>query len=289
MTVMPAVAMQNPPCDAITDAPITALPIRFEFSEKIPRYWFGGDAFLTHFMNAMSTLFPEGERFFVDAVRHFREQAKDARHQADIRGFIAQEAMHSREHHLFNALLASQGYPADQFEAHIGRLLAEVRKHTSAKHQLAITVALEHITAVMAEMILEHADIRERIDPAIRDLWIWHAVEETEHKAVAWDLYEAIGGSYGLRARVMLTATFWLFWDTAGFQHKLLKQDGLSGSPLLWAKGAWRLWGPRGYLSRLIPAWGRYFRRDFHPWQQDNAPIAAFWKRYLLEKLNRDI
>lgn len=253
----------------------------FVFDDRVPRYWFDNDPFLTHFLNAMSLLFPEGERFFVDAVRYFRDRVEDPDRQKEISGFIGQEAMHSREHSSFNDFLARHGYPAQRLQDDLRRDLQFVREQVPRRRQLAITVALEHITAVMAELMLEHDDVRERVHCRVRPLWVWHAVEETEHKAVAWDLFQDVGGDYALRVKAMLRASLMLMITTTRYQYRFLARDGLAHRPDVWVRGLWRLWGPRGYLSRLAPAYLAYFRPDFHPWQVDNADLARRWKDWL--------
>ena len=80
---------------------------------QMQRHWHGGDAFKSHLFNAMSVLFPEGERFFIHSVRHFREQIKDPLLLEQIRGFIGQEGHHSREHELYNQRLREMGYAVD--------------------------------------------------------------------------------------------------------------------------------------------------------------------------------
>ena len=88
-------------------------PRQPEFALPSPwlRHWHGGDAFKSHFFDAMSLLFPDGERFFIDAVRAYRDQVTDPQQQAQIRGFIGQEAHHSREHQHYSEALRESGYP----------------------------------------------------------------------------------------------------------------------------------------------------------------------------------
>ncbi len=38
---------------------------------------------------------------------------------------------------------------------------------------------------------------------AVKNLFVWHALEESEHKAVAFDVYKAVGGSERLRVVTM--------------------------------------------------------------------------------------
>ena len=59
---------------AVQRLPIRPRRMNFRFKGlENTRYWFDDDPVLTHFMNVLSVTFPDGERFFVDAVRAFRD------------------------------------------------------------------------------------------------------------------------------------------------------------------------------------------------------------------------
>jgi len=40
-------------------------------------------------------------------------------------------------------------------------------------------------------------------DPTSRELWRWHSLEEMEHKAIAFDVFNQVSGEEALRRRVM--------------------------------------------------------------------------------------
>ena len=260
---------------------VTIKPRRmdFVFDETLPRYWVD-DPFLTHFLNSLSLMFPGGEQFFVDSVRAFRDRIDDPELRREINGFIGQEAMHSKEHRAFNAWLDTLGYDATAIEKMIEESLDELRKR-SHEQQLATTCALEHITAILGDALLRHDDIRARFDEKLLPLWLWHAVEETEHKGVAFDVYQQVCGSYPRRVAALITETLGLFVGAALAEHEFLEKDGLHRDPRVWARGLYALWGPKGYLSRAAPAWLTYFRPDFHPWQHDNSDLVDRWKARL--------
>jgi len=199
------------------------------------RHWHGGDAFKSHFFDAMSLLFPDGERFFIDSVRAFRDQVSDPQQQAQIRGFIGQEAHHSREHQHYSEALRETGYDLDYLERRLKKRLAFVRRHLPPKAHLAATTAVEHLTAIMADAILQNPDWLDGATPEMARLWRWHALEESEHKAVAFDLYLQVGGKVWMRRRAMLQSTFFFTLDTfKGLVH-MLRRDGL-----LWNRKVWR-------------------------------------------------
>lgn len=259
-------------------------PRRMDFPfAQVDRYWFGNDPVMTHFLNALSLTFPEGERFFVDAVRAFREQITDPELQQEISGFIGQEAMHSLEHQSFNELLANMGY---EQEAQGGmdfakEMLSRARQWLTPKQQLAATVALEHITAILAHRLLSNPKWTKTMRPDARALWIWHAIEEIEHKAVAFDVYEKIGGTYKMRTRLLFYATLYLMGYTSRYTWALLKKDKAYRRPLTLGKGLWHLFGPFGFITTTIPSYLSFYHPNFHPWQQDNSALVARAKNEL--------
>ena len=141
--------------------------------------WMDNDAFLTAFFNALSIAFPAGEKFFIDAVRHYADRITDPALKADVQGFCGQEGFHRREHQRYNeTLCAARGYDLDTLEGTLTRRLRWAQKTLSARKNLAITVAIEHFTAVLAEILLRPGSILDCTDPAMRELWRWHAAEE---------------------------------------------------------------------------------------------------------------
>ena len=249
---------------------------------RVPRDWYGGDPFTSTHLDALSLLFPEGERFFVDSVKHFRDLLEDPELRERVAGFIGQEAMHGKEHRAFNEMMVGHGYAAaPEVDAWLRGFLRLVRKVLPRKSQLAVTCALEHFTAIMAEQLLRDERMREPMHDAIRPLWTWHALEESEHKAVAFDVYRAVGGGYARRVSIMLLTTVIFFAVTAWVQTRLLWARGVLFRPWRWLRGAARLWIWPGYFARMLPAYLDYFRPRFHPDDRDTAALLDEWRERL--------
>ena len=243
-------------------------------SAAVPKHFFAGDPFLSAFYAAMSTVFPEGERFFIDAVRHYQPQLDDPALVAEVRRFIGQEAHHGKEHEAFNSWLEAQGYPVAPVLKRITEGLSLARQHLSPRRQLAMTLALEHFTAIMAHQFLTDPTVSEQLHPEVRELFRWHAMEETEHKAVAYDVYVASGGDYWTRALTMLQVTL-LFWiRILTITHGYLKSEGNGGLGRMLRGLRWLAISP-GPLRKLAPQYLDYFRPGFHPWQHDNHALIA--------------
>ncbi|MBI1238192.1 MAG: metal-dependent hydrolase [Alphaproteobacteria bacterium] len=243
--------------------------------------WAGGDRAKTAVFNALSITFPPGERFFIDAVKHYRGLAS-GKLADDVKDFIIQESLHTREHIAFNQLMDPEHYPVAAIEA----ILAERMKIGRSKGPLAmlmITTALEHFTAILADAALRHPETFEDAPEEIRNLWLWHSLEETEHKAVAFDLMQRVIADmpawrrYLLRARVMIITTTLFHMNILTFARMLLKADGITG----WA--AWRgvlgaMYGKGGLFRLALPAYFDWYRPGFHPWDHDNRDLLAKWR-----------
>lgn len=243
--------------------------------------WFDGHPFKTAWFNAMSMTFPLGEKFFIDSVRHFAEQIDDPKLEEEIRGFCGQEGFHRREHQRYNETLCSaRGYDHDYLEGRLAKNIALTHKITSPLQRLAATAAFEHITAIMAESALqEDNQMIGVVDEQMRAMWDWHAAEEMEHKAVAFDVYRAVGGTEKMRKRGMRQATFFLLLDVmVGVVH-MLRRDKKLWSLTLWKEGWNFLFGKQdGILRAVYPAYKEYYRDGFHPWQRDTRPLLNAWK-----------
>lgn len=265
---------------------VTIKPQRMDFDFRaVPRYWFDNDPVRTHFLNALSLTFPEGERFFVESVRALRTKVTGKKRQEEISGFIGQEAMHSLEHDSFNAMLEAQGYEKQckGGEALALRFLNGARKRMNKRQQLAATAALEHITAILANHLLKEGGMVESMDDSVRDLWVWHAIEETEHKAVAFDLYLDVGANYPERVVIFLGATGFLAVYTAIYLSRFLAADKAWRQPGRLIKGLGRMVST---LLPVVPDYLDYLRPGFHPWDDENSHLIRQW-RASLEKYER--
>lgn len=257
----------------------------FEFGEKVPRYWLNNSFILSHTMNALSVLFPQGEQFFVDAVRHYQDQIQDPKLKKEVRGFIGQEAMHSLEHKSMNQHVRDKGMPVEELEQHLEVVLG-LAKNLPKRHQLAITCALEHMTAMMADMLLERSDVREDMHETMRPLWVWHAIEETEHKAVTYDVFNQVGGTYAERTFYLAFSTAALGLMASYFTTRMMLNDRKNFSLKDSARGLWRMWGKNGTFSSLVPTWLEYFKPGFHPWDHDNSELIARFKTQINEYIS---
>ncbi len=254
--------------------------VSLQYDAKAPAYWYANDPFLTHFWTAFSTLLPEGEQFFVRAVRHYRDQIQDPDLKAAISGFIGQEALHTQGHQELNDFLADRDLPLESLENQLRLLLDTVGK-IHPRLNLAATICLEHFTALMGAQLLREEDHHNSVAEPMRSLWVWHGLEETEHKAVAWDVYEQTGGGYALRAGTMVITTTVLGAVMAYTTARLLVADGQALNLRQNIKGMRALFGRQGRMTRLLPKFLDFFRPDFHPNDHDDVALLAEWREKL--------
>lgn len=266
---------------------ITVRNMSFEFEDKpISRYWFNDDPLSTHLLNGMSATFPDGERFFIHSLRTYRDRITDAVLQKEVSAFIGQEAMHAKEHEAFNAYLKRHNVDVSVIENSARYHIEKMKLEKAPEVQLAITCALEHFTAILAEQLLSKPQQVASMDASMQKLWVWHAIEENEHKAVAFDVYRQLVGDEDLRRRVMLIVTGLFIGRTTYYTLKLMQQDGLLLKPNVWQKGIKNLLGKGGLLRDLGKSYMDYYRKDFHPWQSDTRALLDEWKaKYELSDL----
>lgn len=246
--------------------------LHFDVNEDLKTLWHGDDAFRTAFLNALSLQFPDGEQQFINAVRLYQDRVADPKLKAEIRGFIGQEALHSREHKAYNEALKARGYDIEGLDRRFRKHMEWVGK-LSPSRQLAGTCGAEHYTAVLANAILSHPEWLDGATPVMAQLWRWHAIEETEHKSVAFDVYRECVGNERLRRIIFLFVTWNFFKYTFLNTCSLLKTDGKLWSLRTWMGGLNFLWGKPGILRKCLPDFLAYFRKDFHPWQLDNRAL----------------
>ncbi len=278
-----------------------SFPVRrmnFNFDD-VPEYWASNSAGITHFLTALSALFPDGEKLFIDSVRAVRQHPAIKDNEAlqkEISAFIGQEAMHTQEHVGFNASAQRFGHDVAKYERETGQLIQGARKlfakvvkpfgMTQEMVDLTATTALEHFTATIASELLRNPHIQELMtDPTMSYMWYWHAVEENEHKAVAFDVYEAVFGkgvkAYALRSSALVMAMVLIFAAQSSFVIRLLKNDGKLNLQELGMVYKYAYSPSKGIIAGMGKEMLAYFRPNFHPNDLDTHSLLETWKQKL--------
>ncbi|MDV2469315.1 metal-dependent hydrolase [Acinetobacter chinensis] len=258
-----------------------------QFNPKaIRRHFFANSPVMSHLLTALSSTFPIGEQFFVHSVRNVREKVTDEKLQAEIAAFIGQEAMHSKAHAEFNDAWRRDDYNLDSFQAWLGRRDAFI-KNAHPKLQLAVTCAFEHFTALLGGYILRHPEVLSTLDDDAIKLWVWHAIEEIEHRAVAFDVYQAVYKDDKVRRNVMKSVTTGFASLTFYSASRLFMQDWRKSVPKV-TQNAFGVYMIGKMLISLIPEYLSYFKADFHPSEIDYTDLVNHWKARLADEYDMD-
>jgi predicted metal-dependent hydrolase len=251
--------------------------LKFNLTKEHADNWNPAGVPFTHFMNTLSIFFPAGEKFFMDSVQHYRDQVTDPQLQKDIKEFMGQEALHTREHLVYNQALIDAGFPVDKYMNRVEKLLKWVQKTMPQDVQLAITISLEHLTASLGHTVITDPKLMADAEKNYANIWYWHSLEEIEHKGVAYDVWNDVipATPYRYTVRTLVNVLVHLvFWSLVipfhiGLVRKSKKLSNLKG----WLSCLNYLWGKPGALRRILPEMLLYFRPGFHPWQHDNRNL----------------
>lgn len=239
--------------------------------EGIEKYWFDNNPSLTHFMSAVSVLFPEGERYFMKSMNHYRNQLSQETIK-ELNLFCKQEINHGRLHETLNKKLESltSSMLLSKLENRTGKALNLASKFLSKKQQLCVTVCLEHITGIMGDQLLRRKDITDLMAGDIKDCYIYHGTEELDHCNVSFDIYEEVNGSHLTRRILMVPVTIGLIYIVVDNWFKIMYNDkGLSGFKGL-HKSINILIGKQGFITGFIDEYLKWFKEDYHPMQLKN-------------------
>lgn len=261
-----------------TQTPKLPLPVRrppLDLGE-VPQRWLNNSILASTISDAVNLLFPHGERFFVRSVKRFESQVKNPELLAQLRGFYGQEGSHAREHERYFDILRGQGHDLEAFLKSFNKFTRSVEKATPDVWSLSTTAAAEHFTAIMAE----HAIVERTLDgahPAMRELLLWHAAEEIEHKAVAFDVLQEVDSRYSTRVIGLIVATtvLGLWWARA--TALLLRQRGATWEEIrAELRAAKNVDLPKKKIGRDVFLKGirTYLKRDFHPDQNPGSDEA---------------
>ncbi len=249
---------------------------------SLHQHYVDGDLVMSHVVAVLSGMFPEGEDYFVRSVRDRKDKVTDPELLSQVAGFIGQEVTHGREHRELNERLAQMGYRSMKVDRHVKRLLGLGERFNSRNQRLAVTAALEHYTATLAECLLEKPEAQALLgDTEVRSLLLWHALEESEHKAVAFDVYRAAGGSESLRIWTMRMVSTIFVLEVIVQTGLSLVKDRAAYNPVTLLRSLWAL-RRSPFLSRdVLRRLRSYNKVGFHPDDWDATALIDRWRTEL--------
>lgn len=250
--------------------------IPFDFSSKIAPNWHPQKPEWGHIVNGGSLAMPHLEPFLNRTMREALLLIEDAQLREDVDGFIRQEAQHYTNHRRYNEMLKANGYEElAAVEDTFASDYKELDKRPLAR-RLAYAAGFETMTMGMTEWFIEDRnDLFCGSDPTVTSLVLWHMVEEAEHKTVAFDVFQALSGSYWLRLVGLLHGTFHVGFLARRGYRAMLKKDGLWYKPSsrikVWHMVSRFLWRASGaILSSLRPG--------YHPSERPDPDWADQWR-----------
>jgi hypothetical protein len=247
-------------------------PLKLNWDQELPKYYFDNSPFKTHLFNSISILFRYGEPFFIDSVKNYRNHITDLALLEDVDNFIKQEIGHSVTHKNYDAWLISQGLPIEYLENILLNNLEKIKKLLGTKGCLITTTVFEHVTAIAAEYVLLNPSVMEKMHPHFKKIWEHHSIEEIEHKAVATDVLNTIGVN---KVRRIVSSIIWgIIFITVILRNTIIL---LHADKQLWK---WRtvkdaanlLFNYRdGIVTSLLLPWIRCLKINFHPNDHDTT------------------
>lgn len=266
------------------------------------------DVVSAHMLAVLSGLFPDGEEMFIESVRHYRDRVTDPDLKRQVNAFIGQEVIHGRNHRKLNARLAELGYRSKVVEdsmaadamgltpgmkrfiwviSRVGPLKGlyeqldeRTEDDIDPVFRLAMTAALEHYTAVMAEQLLTEGGLQYLFaDPKLFRFFAWHAIEESEHRSVAFDVFELVGDEE-TRIQAMKLAGMGLAFITVWHTVAGVVKDERSWRGLGLAKSLWRNRDNPLISKRFRKRIAEYYREGFHPLDHDTTELETIWRAW---------
>jgi len=258
--------------------------VRFPFSEDLPALWNPGACEWSHMVNGASFVMPYLEPFLVKTMREAMTLLEDPDLLEDARGFVGQEAQHYTNHRRYNEMLKRNGYPElEEVEESLDRAYARLGEK-SLTWRLAYSAGFETMTMGITEWLINDRNaLFKDADPAVSSLVLWHMVEETEHKSVAFEVFQAVSGSYWLRVLGLIYGSLHVGFLSRRGYVAMLKKDGVWRDP----RSRLRLWRIVGsfyvkaggaMLAALHPAHHPDDTADPHwieKWRRAHADMSA--------------
>ena len=255
---------------------------KVDWEKGVEKHWNGGVPETSHIFNALSFIFPQAETYILRVAKQvYRQEDLELSKELaeDLKVFYLQEAMHTKYHQQFNGVLERQGYRNVTYDL-IARLEKISYKKYSAVQRLAFVCAYEHFSAVLGNFLLRNPQVLKDAPKQMSLFWEWHAAEETEHKSVCFDLFEAAGGTWRQRVFSYFVMAYYFIMGFTRLYLTMLRQDGCFKLKNI-GRTLWRstrfFWGYRGVSWYILFHAPRYLSPTFHPWNQNNRRLFKRW------------
>lgn len=219
---------------------IEVRPLRFDYTkiEMQDPVWSRSNPLFSIYINALGIHVPYFERFLVMAFRNIRDQIEDETLKQDVTSIIGQEAHHGRNFIEFNKFLMQRYPEVEQLDRRAKNYFEARLKNDGRKEQIGYIAGYETFTYLGGMIILEGYDKwMKDADPVTRSLWLWHQVEEVEHGAVAFDVYQYFfKEKEWYRKWMIVKSLLHIAYETWLAYVPMCKKEGYFSSPIKAAK-----------------------------------------------------
>lgn len=276
------------PISPAFDVPIRHMNFQFDPAKADDKFYCRAEL-ATAYFEALSIFLTFGEDLVIDTARHHRELIKDPELKRRVTVLIGQEAIHSRVHDEWNEILAQHRFPVPLYRFLGGIVFKYGFNRFPQPLKLSMMAGIEHFTAVIAEFMMKHEDhFFETNDEQQRALWMWHMLEESEHKDIAYDVYQSLSANYPLRIVGFFIAaiTIMALVPFAASLIPAMRKPSTLFSPRYWVDVkrslGLLLHSKEGIFGSTLSHITDYLRPDFHPNDHDTQELIAYYRERLL-------
>lgn len=172
---------------------VTVRDVRWSFGPDTPFQWNPANPVFGLSMNTLTFIAPPFERYIVVAVREAMRVIDDPDALSEADAFLRQEAFHARAHRVHVAALVEQ-YPAlAELSRELDRRFDELLDTQPLEFHLAYIADIEATFTPLFGMFIRHkATLFDNGDRRLAPLFLWHFVEEMEHRCSAQIVYDAV-------------------------------------------------------------------------------------------------
>ena len=269
------------------------IPIRhmkFDFDPKLidPKFYMNAELASAYFAS-LSIFLTRGEDLVIDTARYHRDFITDPLLKQRVTSLIGQEAIHSKMHEELNDAFLELDLPVKLFRFLAGYVFEYGFERLPQPMKLSLMAAIEHFTAVLAEYMMNHEEIFFRSqDEKQRAIWMWHMLEESEHKDIAFDVYQTLSNNYALRIAGFFPAliTILMLISAASILVPFYRKPSNLVSLKYWKEIPYNfrlIFGLKdGVYGSTLGHIFDYLRPDFHPNDHDTSEFLAYYKEKLL-------
>ena len=207
-------------------------------------------------------LMPYAEPFVVRSIKAVVDRLDEPLRSAAV-AYARQEGQHHAQHRRFNDLVVARHPVLRLNERWMGRAYRVIERRSSPDFGVAFAAGFESVAYVAARWVASrHTTLLGGADPAARDLFLWHLAEEVEHKSVAFEVHEAIGGRRFRYAVAMMLSAFLLAWFSFANTLAMLAVTGRILNPLAHLR---LLFWSISFVFDLLPAMAVSAMPGHHP------------------------